>query len=120
MSAPSRGKTWFWRGVRWFESIAALRDGVELGLPEHVALPARFLSDNAAVFSGKSRRGRVALESELDRLGIQCVHSTPYHPQLCGRVERFHQTLKLLLARQAPAQSIAHIQLQLDDILGPE
>jgi transposase InsO family protein len=81
---------------------------------EQYGLPARFLSDNAAVFSGKSRRGRVALESELDRLGVQCVHSTPYHPQTCGKVERFHQTLKLFLARQAPAQSIAHLQLQLD------
>src|SRR5581483_1096025 len=38
---------------------------------EEYSLPARFLSDNAAVFSGRSRRGRVALESELDRLGIQ-------------------------------------------------
>ena len=81
---------------------------------EEYGLPARFLSDNAAVFSGKSRRGRVALESELDRLGIQCVHSTPYHPQTCGNVERFHQTLKLFLVRQAPAQSITHLQLQLD------
>jgi len=81
---------------------------------EEYGLPARFLSDNAAVFSGKSRRGRVALESELDRLGIQCVHSTPYHPQTCGKVERFHQTLKLFLARQSPAESIAHLQLQLD------
>jgi transposase InsO family protein len=81
---------------------------------EEFGLPARFLSDNAAVFSGKSRRGRVALESELDRLGIQCVHSTPYHPQTCGKVERFHQTLKLFLARQAPAESIPYLQLQLD------
>jgi hypothetical protein len=81
---------------------------------EQFGPPARFLSDNAAVFSGKSRRGRIALESELDRLGIQCVHSTPYHPQTCGKVERFHQTLKLFLARQAPAESLAHLQLQLD------
>jgi len=81
---------------------------------EEFGLPARFLSDNAAVFSGKSRRGRVALESELDRLGVQCVHSTPYHPQTCGKVERFHQTLKLFLTKQAPAESIAHLQLQLD------
>ena len=81
---------------------------------EEYGPPARFLSDNAAVFSGKSRRGRVALESELDRLGIQCVHSTPYHPQTCGKVERFHQTLKLYLASQAPAGSIPHLQLQLD------
>ena len=76
--------------------------------------PARFLSDNAAVFSGHSRRGRVALESELDRLGVEVVHSTPYHPQTCGKVERFHQTLKLFLAKQAPATSLAHLQLQLD------
>jgi transposase InsO family protein len=81
---------------------------------EEYGLPARFLSDNAAVFSGRSRRGRVALESELDRLGVQCVHSTPYHPQTCGKVERFHQTLKLFLAKQAPALSIPHLQLQLD------
>jgi len=81
---------------------------------EEYGLPARFLSDNAAVFSGRSRRGRVALESELDRLGVQCVHSTPYHPQTCGKVERFHQTLKLYLAKQAAAESIAHLQLQLD------
>ena len=76
--------------------------------------PARFLSDNAAVFSGRSRHGRVALESELDRLGVQCVHSTPYHPQTCGKVERFHQTLKLFLAKQARAASIPLLQLQLD------
>lgn len=81
---------------------------------EEFGPPARFLSDNAAVFSGKSRGGRVALESELDRLGVQCVHSTPYHPQTCGKVERFHQTLKLFLFKQAPAESIAHLQLQLD------
>jgi transposase InsO family protein len=42
--------------------------------------PAKFLSDNAAVFSGAPRRGRVGLESELDRHGIESKHSTPYHP----------------------------------------
>jgi len=81
---------------------------------ESFGYPAKFLSDNAAVFSGKSRRGRVALESELDRLGVVSLHSTPYHPQTCGKVERFHQTIKVFLARQAPAESIAHLQLQLD------
>lgn len=76
--------------------------------------PAALLSDNAAVFSGKSRNGKVALESELERLGIRCVHSTPYHPQTCGKVERFHQTLKKYLAKQAPPASLGHLQLQLD------
>jgi len=77
-------------------------------------LPAALLSDNGAVFSGASRGGKVLLESELERLGIRAVHSTPYHPQTCGKVERFHQTLKRFLAKQPAAQSLAHLQLQLD------
>jgi transposase InsO family protein len=97
------------RTVKAADAVQILYSAVE-----QYGLPARFLSDNAAVFSGRSRRGRVALESELDRLGIHCVHSTPYHPQTCGKVERFHQTLKLFLTQQAPAESIAHLQLQLD------
>lgn len=76
--------------------------------------PAKFLSDNAAVFSGTPRKGRVVLESELDRLGIESHHSSPYHPQTCGKVERFHQTLKRYLRRQAAAENLAHLQLQLD------
>jgi transposase InsO family protein len=77
-------------------------------------LPAALLSDNGAVFAGGSRGGTVLLESELARLGIRAVHSTPYHPQTCGKVERFHQTQKRFLAKQPPAQSVAHLQLQLD------
>ena len=76
--------------------------------------PAALLTDNAAVFSGESRRGKVLLESELQRLGIVVKHSTPYHPQTCGKVERFHQTLKKFLTKQAPATSLPHLQLQLD------
>jgi transposase InsO family protein len=81
---------------------------------ESYGYPAKFLSDNAAVFSGTPRKGRVVLESELDRLGIESRHSSPYHPQTCGKVERFHQTLKRYLRCQAPAESLAHLQLQLD------
>ena len=76
--------------------------------------PAALLTDNGAVFSGKSRKGKVLLESELERLGIVAKHSTPYHPQTCGKVERFHQTLKRYLAKQVPAASLAVLQVQLD------
>jgi transposase InsO family protein len=76
--------------------------------------PASLLTDNGAVFTGKSRKGKVLLESELERLGILAKHSTPYHPQTCGKVERFHQTLKRFLARQPPPRSLAELQLQLD------
>jgi len=77
-------------------------------------LPAALLSDNGAVFSGGSRGGTVLLENELARLGIRCVHSTAYHPQTCGKVERFHQTLKRYLSAQPRPQSVAQLQLQLD------
>ena len=77
-------------------------------------LPFSLLSDNAAVFTGSPRRGKVLLESELERLGVAFKNSRPYHPQTCGKVERLHQTLKRYLARQAPARTLAELQQQLD------
>jgi len=77
-------------------------------------LPASVLSDNAAVFTAKSRGGKVLLELELERQGIDFKHSTPYHPQTCGKVERFHQTLKRFLRKQTSAASLAELQFQLD------
>jgi transposase InsO family protein len=76
--------------------------------------PAGLLTDNGAVFSGGPRRGKVRLETELERLGVVAKRSTPNHPQTCGKVERFHQTLKRYLAKQTPAASLAILQLQLD------
>ena len=76
--------------------------------------PAALLSDNGAVFSGASRQGKVLLESELARLGIAGKHARPYHPQTCGKVERFHQTQKRWLAAQPPAASLAVLAAQLD------
>jgi len=77
-------------------------------------LPASLLSDNAAVFTARSRHGKVLLELETERLGILFKHSTPYHPQTCGKVERFHQTLKRFLGKQPAAHSLAELQFQLD------
>ena len=66
------------------------------------------------MFTAAPRGGRCALELECARLGIRVVHSRPYHPQTCGKVERFHQTLKRFLAKQDPAGSIGELQAQLD------
>lgn len=76
--------------------------------------PAQLLTDNGAVFTAAPRKGRCALEVETAALGIRSVHSSPYHPQTCGKVERFHQTLKRFLARRDRPSTIAELQAQLD------
>jgi transposase InsO family protein len=86
----------------------------------HIAMntygrPERLLTDNGAVFTGLPRGlGWVALEREAAALGIKLSHSKPYHPTTCGKVERFHQTLKKWLARQPRAQTVVALQAQLD------
>jgi hypothetical protein len=77
--------------------------------------PASVLTDNGAVFTAAPRGGgRCAIEIELASLGISFRHSTPYHPQTCGKVERFHQTLKKWLSRQRPARTLRDLGAQLE------
>jgi hypothetical protein len=48
-------------------------------------------------------------------LGARLIHSSPYHPQTCGKVERHHQTLKRWLAWQGPPPAtLADLQVLLD------
>jgi transposase InsO family protein len=76
--------------------------------------PASVLTDNGAVFNANSRKGVTIFQLELERLGIVYKHSRPYHPQTCGKIERWHQTLKKYLVRQPPATSIEELQVQVD------
>src|SRR5215207_841143 len=77
--------------------------------------PAEVLTDNGAVFTGKQRgQGRVTLEVQCGLRGIRISHSRPYHPQTCGKVERFHQTQKKWLAAQPGAATVAGLQHQLN------
>jgi transposase InsO family protein len=82
-------------------------------------VPAEVLTDNGAVFTAKQRgQGRVALEMQLGLRGVRVSHSRPYHPQTCGKVERFHQTLKKWLRAQRCATGLAMLQRQLDRFVG--
>jgi transposase InsO family protein len=80
-------------------------------------IPASTLTDNGMVFTTRfagGKGGRNQLEAELRRLHITQINSTPNHPTTCGKVERFHQTLKKSLTNQPHATSLAELQIQLD------
>jgi transposase InsO family protein len=95
--------------VKAADVVNSFHEAAELhGLPESL------LSDNGAVFVGSYRKGKVLLEYELERLGVEFKNSRPYHPQTLGKVERLHQTLKRYLEAQAPAETLAELQGQLD------
>lgn len=78
--------------------------------------PAIVLCDNGVAFGGGIARGQGAFARAVTGLGARLIHSTPYHPQTCGKVERHHQTLKRWLAAQpAPPATLAGLQQMLDD-----
>jgi transposase InsO family protein len=74
--------------------------------------PAMVLSDNGTCFAGTN--GVSVFETALAAVGTRVIHSRPYHPETCGKVERFHSTLKRWLTKQQLASSIAGLQDQLD------
>jgi transposase InsO family protein len=81
---------------------------------QQYGFPASILSDNGAIFTASFRGDRGALATELAQRGIVFKHSRPYHPQTCGKVERFHQTMKKYLAANPTARALPQLQIQLD------
>jgi transposase InsO family protein len=79
-----------------------------------LGLPTRCLSDNGLCFSGRLRGFEVLFETNLRAAGIHPVTSRPFHPQTCGKVERFQQTLKKWLRARERAETLAELQAQLD------
>jgi transposase InsO family protein len=77
--------------------------------------PASFLTDNGMIFTTSARYGLAGgVEAELFALGITAKHSRPYHPQTCGKVERFHQTVKKYLDAQDDIETKKQLQRALD------
>jgi transposase InsO family protein len=82
---------------------------------ETLGFPQSFLTDNGMIFTTQTRHGFAgAFEMELAGLGIHSKHSRPYHPQTCGKVERFHQTLKKFIYQQDGVQTKKQLQRELD------
>ncbi|RBM11666.1 IS481 family transposase, partial [Prauserella sp. PE36] len=75
--------------------------------------PAIVLSDNGSAFTSRHRANAKpsAFTTTVTGWGSRLIHSSPYHPQTCGKVERHHQTLKRWLAHQ-PVQPRTLAELQ--------
>jgi hypothetical protein len=98
------------------ETAAAAVTAVTKAVTAH-GPPALVLADNGTAFTHR-RIHPNAVPSRFARTvhtwGTRLIHSSPYHPQTCGKVERHHQTLKKWLARQPPPATLPQLQRLLD------
>jgi transposase InsO family protein len=87
---------------------------------EQHGIPYSTLTDNGMVFTTRfsgGKGGRNKFEAQLHRLGVRQINSAPNHPTTCGKVERFHQTVKKWLASRPRAKNITELQTQLDTLV---
>jgi transposase InsO family protein len=76
-------------------------------------IPLMSLSDNGIVYTGRFHSHESAFEINLRALGVRTINSAPFHPQTCGKIERFWQTLKKWLSARDPAATVD----ELNDLL---
>lgn len=85
--------------------------------------PGLILADNGTAWAHPHRSRDKTLTSVFSRTvsavhGSRVIHSSPYHPQTCGKVERLHGTAVRLLNHRwpDPAATIAELQTRLDQV----
>jgi putative transposase len=78
--------------------------------------PGIVLSDNGTAFTTRflSNAKPSQFTVTVNKWGTRLIHSSPYHPQTCGKVERHHQTLKKWLSARPQATTLAGLQRLLD------
>jgi hypothetical protein len=79
--------------------------------------PGLWLTDNGPAFTSRLTHpdnGISTFTRKVRNWGTRLIHSSPYHPQTCGKVERHHQTLKKWLRSQPQPATIAELQRLLD------
>jgi transposase InsO family protein len=77
-------------------------------------IPSMSLSDNGIVYTGRFHEHEAAFEINLRALGVRTINSAPYHPQTCGKIERFWQTLKKWLRARDPVATLVELNDQLE------
>jgi transposase InsO family protein len=78
-------------------------------------LPRRILCDNGSPWgTSDAENPYTRLVVWMIRLGIEVIHSRPYHPQTLGKDERFHRTLKAEVLRYCETLDLAACQSRFD------
>ena len=77
-------------------------------------LPQRMLMDNGSPWGSDEAHPYTPLTAWLIRLGIDVLHSRPYHPQTLGKCERLHRTLKAEAIGQHLFHSLQDCQQHFD------
>lgn len=98
------------------EAALAAMDAADAGW----GLPGLVLCDNGTAFAHPNRYQDKTLSSHFSRTlatkGTRVIHSSPYHPQTCGKCERLHGTAAKLLTHfyPDPPADITELQTRLD------
>jgi transposase InsO family protein len=109
--------------------VPALRAGMGYGTAELVwsvmlagitecGIPAMSLADNGMVYTGRLHAFEAAFEANLRAPGTRAINSTPVHPQTCGKIERFWQTLKKWLRAHPTPAALEELNALLDQFRG--
>lgn len=78
-------------------------------------VPAIVLSDNGMAFTAhRTNGGTSRFTRTVTAAGARLIHSSPYHPQTCGKVERHHRTFKDWLATHPTPATIEQLQARCD------
>lgn len=78
-------------------------------------VPGLVLSDNGSAFTSRFTKGGISRFTRcVTGAGARLIHSSPYHPQTCGKVERHHRTFKEWLAGQPAPATLAELQALCD------
>ena len=77
-------------------------------------LPDAFLVDNGTPWGSGPEQRWTKLGVWLLKLGVDVIHSRPYHPQTRGKNERFHRTLKAEVLTMRTFRSFGEIQAAFD------
>jgi putative transposase len=78
-------------------------------------VPGLVLCDNGTAFTSRFTKGGTSrFTRTVTAAGARLIHSSPYHPQTCGKVERHHRTFKTWLATQPAPGTLAQLQALCD------